>query len=709
MERVRGISSSALALRAELQGKKTRRIGSVAFGDRCAVLRLGSDSLWAIVEGRKGSGLALRCAWAPGAPLELFAQTDGEIRLGSSLGEYRVRIAAPTDDALLRVTTTLVPAAEVRVPWWPRDLYPLGERGDPEAAQGSILAAQRGFNTALLYGRLDAPGDGTFFYLQDLSALNDYANASGTMPDGVVGGDWPELGYQPRPAQEGPLPEGRPIVLSDAFLRLDPQSLDDKRDEARLFLEHQAAIYPFLQKPEVSFRDWPARAEATIRDLAESPLVTIEDGGYRYARPYVDAESPDSMVQLALLHAVREYGAWKGETPSLAEELRAGVSRFYDPEIGSIRRYLNTVGPEKDADAVDSWYLYHPLGNLANLAKAGDEGAKELFVGSLDYAIEVARLFEYAWPIQFSLSSLQITTASRKPGKAEGQTDAGGLYAYVMLDAYELTGETRYLDEAQAAIRATSDMMFNLVYQTNLTSWGAAACVRLWKATDDRFFLDQTSVFLASFFHNCAIWQSDLGRVSEPVTFLGVTCLHNGPYLAPFECYESFCAFHEALILGGDDLPVGARTLMAEFVRYALERGWWFYPSSLKETDVAHSPRNGENVRALAFPLEDLYVNGDAAGQVGQEVYGAGAALMYASRAFHPLGKDRLLFCEYPVRDFERTAKGVSFTVCGAPGGVCQARVIPPDGATITVDSKRVAAEEFDVRVGAKVQLRWGT
>lgn len=702
-----GVPAGALALRTELQGRKTRKIGSVAFGDRCAVLRLGSDSLWAIVEGRKGSGLALRCAWSPGSALETQSVEGGEVALLSSLGLYRVRVGAPNGDAILRVTTTLTPAADVRVPWWPRDLYPLGERHDPESARGKVLAAQRGYNTGLLYGRLDEPDEGTFLYLQDLTALNDYFDATGTRPDGVVGGEWPELGYLPPPAVETPLLAGREIVLSDAFLRLDPESVDnDKREEARVFLGHLAALLPHVQRPTPEFRDWPSKAEATLRDLQESPLVTTTDGGYRYLRPYVGAEEPDSMTQLAVLKAVREHAAWRGAESPLADELRAGVYRFFDPQIGAVRRYLGTV-EGKDADVVDSWYLYHPLQNLARLARAGDEGARDLFVASLDYAAKAARGFEYEWPIEFNLASLEIEKASREPGKAVGQTDAGGLYAYVMLDGYEIAGRDEWLEEAKAAIRATADLEFCLVYQTNLTSWGAVACLRLWKITGDRFFLDQASVFLASFFHNCAMWESRIGRVTEPSTFLGVTALHDGPYLAPYECYESFCAFHEALALAEDALPDAARTMMAESIRYALDRAWWFYPASLKETSVAPAPRNGQNARALAFPLEDLYVNGDAAGQVGQEVYAAGSALAYATRAFHPLPGERMLYCEYPVRDLKVTTKGATFGVRGAPGGRCAARLLPPDGTRVAVNGERGDPDRFEIAVGATATLRW--
>lgn len=698
-----GVPSGMLALRAELQGSRAKKIGSVPFGDLCAVLLLGADSLWAVVENDAGPRVALRCFWAPGDEFRVEFSSPGEIAVRSALGLHRVQIVAPTPKApILRVTATLTPDHDVTIPWWPRDLYPLELDLDLGGEPGEVLAAQRGLNTGLLYGQFRDPGDGTFFYLQDLTSLNAYFQRAGTTPDGIVGGDWPELGTCLPAVSETPLRAGEEITLTDAYLRLDPTRPEDCRVEARLFLEHLAAIYPYLQKPDPQFRDWPAKSEETLRDLAESSIATVRDAEYRYVRPYVNAEEPDSMVQLALLNVIREYGDWKGEMSPLADELREGVYRFFDPEIGAVRRYLSTVGPDKPIDEVDSWYLCHPLQSLARLAKEGDQGARDMFFASLEFAIKAAHTFDYKWPVKFAMSSLDIVTALREPG-GYGQTDAGGLYAYVMLDAYEITKEERYLEEAKKAIQATASLEFDLTYQTNLTSWGASACLRLWQATEDRFYLDHSYVFFASFLHNCVIWNSDIGKVAEPDTFFAVSCLHNGPYFAPFECYESVCAFHECLELAEGDLPVSVRMLLTEFIRYGLDRAWWFYPSSLRECDLAHSPRNGAIVRKLAFPLEDLYVAGDPAGQVGQEVYGAGMALALSTRFFHLLEGGRMLFCAYPLREFD----GKTFTVRGAPGSVCEAQILPPKGATVKVDGEKVEAERFRVPVGAKVEMRF--
>ncbi|MEL0209325.1 MAG: hypothetical protein VW891_01790, partial [Novosphingobium sp.] len=116
-----------------------------------------------------------------------------------------------------------------------------------------------------------------------------------------------------------------------------------------------------------------------------------------------------------------------------------------------------------------------------------------------------------------------------------------------MLQAFELTLERRFVDEAIAAIEAAKGMRFDLNYQANLTAWGAAACVRLWRITDRKDFLKQSYVYLASFFHNAQIWNSDIGMARHWRNFLGVTCLQDAPYMAAYECFDSYSAFERYL------------------------------------------------------------------------------------------------------------------------------------------------------------------
>ena len=196
---------------------------------------------------------------------------------------------------------------------------------------------------------LDEPAFGHVLYLQDLTGLNDYFRATHTAPMGAVGGEWPELGYlPPTPPQSGtppvnPLPADEEVMLSDAILVLRDLTAGSEQEKARQFVEMLGEAYTAMRHPAVIYRDWHARADRTLKDLNRAPVATCTSYGHRYLRPYTDAEYPDSMVQMTVTTALYEYGRWRGEPVPLAAEFAAGMEKFYDPELKTLRRYLPNV------------------------------------------------------------------------------------------------------------------------------------------------------------------------------------------------------------------------------------------------------------------------------------------------------------------------------------------------------------------------------
>jgi hypothetical protein len=727
---VAGASLNVLALRGELKQRRMRTIGTFEFDGREVTVALGHDSLWAI--SRRGAArLAIRTAYAPGGlkarRLKPKAGETMRIALTSAIGRHVVSLAINTDELpVLRATTWLTPAEDLLVPHLPRDLYPLGPDDDPLTAQGRVEAAQRGLNGGLLYWHLAGETPGSLLYIQNLTAMNAYYNATHTKPDGAVGGEWPELGYlPPTPPQSGtppvnPLRKGEEVCLSDALIVFHRDAPVNEAHSGRLFLQMLGSAYRLLDKPDPEFHDWPERAERTLRDLANAPEATIRHYGNLYVHPYTASEYPDSMVQVSLVSSIHDYGRWLGSPRPLEERLARGLDRFFDPQLHSIRRYLPNVGSDKDKDAVDSWYLYHPLLGLGNLALDGDARARRLFEESLGFAIKAAHHFNYKWPIQYKVTDFSVIVEARDD-TGLGQTDVGGIFAYVMLVAFELTEDPKYLAEARKAIDAAEGMRFELNYQANLTAWGAAACMRLWRITNQERYLLQSYVYLASFFHNCVLWTSKIGDSATYPTFLAVSALHDGPYMALYECFDSFAAFERYLKDGGPDLDPAALLIVSDFCKFALDRAWYYYPDALPAEMLSDKPRNGHIDRKLSFPVEDLYVGGDKAGQVGQEIYGAGAAFVFASRVFHHVeGAPFDLSCNAFLLASDRTSdRSLSFHLGGDPAGTANLVLLgngkaSTSGVTVTSDPggeirsrTRSGHREFVIPANARVHLRW--
>jgi hypothetical protein len=396
------------------------------------------------------------------------------------------------------------------------------------------------------------------------------------------------------------------------------------------YLRRTAAALELLAPPPPAPHDWAGRAERTLADLLGAPAATVVEYGDLYVMPYVAGQYPDSMVQLAIVVALRDYARATGRPVPLEGTLRRGLHRFYDPAVGTLRRYLPNVGSEKDYDAVDSWYLYHTLSNLARLALDGEEDARRLLMDSVEFGVRAARHFGYAWPVMYDVTDLSVKTQALD-GRRPGETDCGGLYAYLMTQMHDLTCEDRWLDEARAALVAADGRGRSLMYQANLTGWGAAACLRLWKRSGEAEWLERGYYWLANLFHHCDF----RARYAGPVPcFMAATCMYNSDYIAPFEDHEVFMALREVLALGGDALDPVARTLAMAFCRHAADRAWYFYPDMLPPEMLAGSQESGRIDRRLSFPIEDIYPDGRKAGQIGQETYGAGAAFLYAA---HPV------------------------------------------------------------------------
>lgn len=720
-----GFTPLTLVVREQISHKPRHRF---RFGERTLSIVAAKDALWIVIRRSGAGGLALRAMPPSAGTITVTGRTreaGGRWRVECPEGAFEIDVQI-IDDRVCRLATNLTPKADLLIPFWPRDLYPIDSNDDPTKAIGNVEAAQRGLNTGLCYFHMAKPAFGDVLYLQDLTSLNEYFEAIDSKPDGVVGGEWPELGYQPPSAPLGnsppikPLPAGEKVVISDAYIAIEDVSSGDETTSAATFNDLLAAIYPHLDRPRTRFRDWRARATKTLRDLERANDVRLDHYGHVYLHPYLGAEYPDSMVQMAVAAPMLELARAEGGEQPFAKALVKGMTRFFDRELGVVRRYLPNVGDDKNKNAVDSWYLYHPLIALGRLALDGEPLSRELFEGSLVYAVKAARHFNYMWPIQYDVRNFKVITAARND-EGLGQTDVGGVYAYVMLLAHELTQDEVYLQEAKAALRELRDVRFELAYQTNLTAWGATACMKLWSLERDHSVLAQSDVFIAAFLHNCGMWESKIGHARRYTNFLGAMCLHDAAYMAPFECFESFSAFEEYLAIGGDAVRPSVRLLLSEYRRYGLERAWFFYPDALPEGVIAQDDiRNGRIDRRLSFPLEDLYRDNQPAGKVGQEIYGCGGAFTFASRAFFHCGSAPFrVFCDYPA--IVALEEGVAkITLNGPPGFNGRIRVLRKGkrdfprlslegsrGAPIPAKRRGEAFREYEVAGDQAYTLNW--
>ena len=291
-----------------------------------------------------------------------------------------------------------------------------------------------------------------------------------------------------------------------------------------------------------------------------------------------------------------------------------------------------------------------------------------------------------------------------------------------MQQAHGLTGECAYIEEAERAAGALTGLGFDLGYQYNNTAFGAGALMWLWKQTGKELYRDLSHVCMASILQNLWLWECRAGCGKHYQTFMGLPPLRSAPYLAVYEELEMLAAFHEYFAVAGDDALPALRVLVPEYCKYLIDRAWHHYPSEFPGELLAEKPKTGFLDRNLSIPVEDMYASWEKVGQVGQQVYGAAAPFVFATRHDHRIpGEEFVVHCDVPVRNFELRPGKVSFRAEGDRRCTCHVRIVAqnftplPEVRVTRLDTKkqvkgvltRFGYLEFELPGNAAVRVNW--
>lgn len=733
---MKGNSLFTAAARQQLSSIRQQPAYTKIFNGYTLYLHCIRESLWAIIEWPGGVKIASRLAFSPGDELSLQAVKKASdevvLSISAAIGEYQVTISFPgNNQPLIHFTSRLVPAFPLSIPYWPRDIVILNKQGTNQVPEGKIHAKQKGIRSGMVYCSFLDPSAGSILYMQNFTALNEYFQLTHTSAADTVGGEWPDIGFALPPNDQYPLSPACSIVISDAYLLLDAGVPADELDMAEQFLHLLGGIYPFLPKPVTVYHDWPCIVKRTTEHLETSTDCWAQINGHTYLNAYVkdEATPPEIMVQLAVLSPMMDYTEWSHEQLIAAELIKGNLDTFYDNKIKGLVRWLPAAekqlkGQEehKLPRVMDSWYLHHPLLNLVRMAIRGQEISSRLMYDSLDYAIKVARHFNYSWPVFYNVDTLEIIKAETAPGEG-GEKDVAGIYALVMLEAWELTKEEKYIEEAKKAARSLQGKGFGLFYQANNTAFSAKAMLRLWQQTGNKLYLRLSYLCLANIFVNVALWDCNYGYGKYYPNFFAVFPLSTAPYTAVYEEQEVFASFHDYLARAkGETLIPAVNILLPEFIRYLLHRGIYYYPPLLPLAMLSAESTSGELNPRLWIPLEDLRDGWEKAGAVGQEIYGAGLAFSVVPRHYwkSPDGKFTV-FIEYPANQCTANNLEWLLKIEGDQRFQCRMVVTPTDkkpvnGLQVAVNDRKISGVQtdeghyhYEVTGGTLVQFTWKT
>lgn len=655
-------------------------------------------SIWFVAQWLKGGRMAFRAGFPSNEKLELKHSRntpDGaDFTLQGSSGSTKILLRCPDPDKpIFRYTVSFTPSFDLLVPYAPRDIMPLfNGNGRTQNTDGIIHASQVGLRSGLLFFTMERPESGSVFYFQNLTALNKFCEATGTSAGDLVGGSWPEIGMKlPETSIGKPLQKEEEYIISDAFVVLSNDLPGNNYEMSRQFLNHLASVYILLPLPETKYHDWPDILHKGLEGLAEHKGCWKFADGRSYLNAYVSdyKTPPESMVQLAVLLPLTDFDEWSGEDHHpVIETLRNGLENFFDPQLGTVVRWLPALQKnldwseeQKEPEVMDSWYLHHPLLNLSRLALKGDAVAEKLLLDSLPYAMKVAQHFNYEWPVFYKMATLEVLKEETAPGQG-GEKDVPGAYAHLMLQAWKLTGKKIYLEEAVKAARKLDGLGLDIFYQANNTAFSAGALLRLYKETKEKIFLDLSHLCIAAVMKNVQLWECSYGNAKHYPTFFAVFPLKDAPYTAAYEEQEVFAAFHEFLqeAEGVEEVLPSATLLLAECLRNIINRAAYYYPPMLPRDAIAQKKdvKTGEIDPNLWIALEDLQDGWNKSGQVGQEVYGAGVAFGIVPRQYHKVPEGGfMVFADYPAGNFRRMKNSLTFHLKGDSAMQCRIAVVP--------------------------------
>ena len=423
-----------------------------------------------------------------------------KLRTACLLGDYEIDVCLTSEPCpMLRATVHLTTRSAAVLSATPREVILTDTRHRP-LDEGLLFTTQTGPTAGQAFV---AAHSSTLFYFQNLTALATYSALTGASLESSVAVEWPEIGFK-LPAGPEPLPKGARLIISDVFLRVTA-GIEEEAKRATEFMDGLAWAYRNCAPAPGAWYDWSSTAARTVKALKKSKHCVRRIKGASYLNAYVgsDYKPPESMVQAAIQVPLVEYEGWLLKSQPLAKSLAGNLEHFFLKDLKTMARWLpgekfgREPSEEEQEERMDSWYLLHTMLNLGRLANMGKNVERKLFLDSLDYVMRVARHFRHDWPVFYHRKTLEVLKREKEEGRG-GEQDAAGLYVHVMLQAWEITADRKYIEEAEAAAAKLSGLGFGVLYQTNNTVFAAVALARLWKQTGNASYLDLSFVCIAT-------------------------------------------------------------------------------------------------------------------------------------------------------------------------------------------------------------------
>ncbi len=323
--------------------------------------------------------------------------------------------------------------------------------GTEAAANYEGFAERASFAAPMMYGFSETM-DATLLYWLDLTALNPFIEATHYQPAATVDRSGRTFGHTLTRSDLQKLQDNTTVILYDGYLSLRPSRPSSESQMFLDYLQQAGDIYDLIEKPPVQLPDWQALAQATLQDL-EDPDTWVELEGKRFWRAYVSdsRQSAEAITQIDVGLAAARYAArfddeQAGRIASMAE---ATLEDFYNPQFGLVQN-SGPLAVTGNQGRGDTWYELGHVLKLAEWGQLGSTVAADIAQRSAEAWIAYAHAVDYRFHRFYNFPDPNNPDAAWTG--SEQEPDVAGGYAYYMLLLHEQTGETRFLEEARAAV-----------------------------------------------------------------------------------------------------------------------------------------------------------------------------------------------------------------------------------------------------------------
>jgi hypothetical protein len=151
-----------------------------------------------------------------------------------------------------------------------------------------------------------------------------------------------------RHAADRPLPAGEEVTLSDAILVFRHEAPPTSANPRGSFLQMLGVAYKLIDLPRTEYRDWIAApsgrcAISTRRPRRRSAIMAIA-----MSIPIPGPNIPTSWSRCRSSRRSMTGANGAASRTRSKPKFKAGLGKFYDPKLKTLRRYLPNVGDDKD-------------------------------------------------------------------------------------------------------------------------------------------------------------------------------------------------------------------------------------------------------------------------------------------------------------------------------------------------------------------------